>query len=495
MVISFMKFLPLHSAEQILETAAQLGGVAPLRRLLFLAHLRGATQAVVEESATCEEWQEELGVFLASVSDHLEGTALRVHLSSQPVQNDEQFVELEERTCVGHAILRPSPLGTIAHATVVPPFRSEHHFLPCLKLDDTQGADSVAFMQQDGTVTRCAHATIWMATASLSARFPGCLTLGSKAIYTKLRELSPNVPDIPSPGLTHHAMATVLGAYGYRVVAYDFESKRNARGEMPLADQFVYRYIESGIPVILGIDTQSARHAIVLIGHGFDADAWWPAAGPGYFPSLLGGHAWLPSASWTTDYIIHDDNLGPYLNISRGSIRTRATAAIIAIPSCLNMILLPEDAEATAAAVVFSILPQVYPTLSVRSPTLDDLYWWFQKKQLVLRTVVISRAELASHISDCSYDQASKCALLDSCKTNWVYLIEISSPILFGERRKYGELLLDPGVPATLSSSAPVLSAHFPGYVIHRDALGQFAQSETPEDRISPLFSRPSLSS
>jgi hypothetical protein len=493
-----MQFYSIRTPEQVALALHELGSARPLRRLLHLARSQGAATAVAEEGVTCEGWDEEMGLFYHSVPDSLEGVSVKVTFVKSAVSSEEEFAALKlEDESIGYAIIRPTPLGTIAESKIIPPYRSDHHYLVCGPQDGVGPLSSaIAFMQQDVTVTRCAHASIWITTSALHERFPDSPVVGAKVIHDVLATSNPGTPRIPSRGLHQVQIAQALSESGYRVVNYDFESARDERGEAREADRIVYRYVESGIPVILGIDTQIGRHTVVLLGHGFDADAWWPGAGPGYYPTLAGGGSWLPSSFWATDYIIHDDNFGPYLNLSRGSVRIRGVAAIVAIPNCLNMMMLPEEAEPKAMSALSVVLREAYdPVVTGAYPggltneaarVVDDVYDWAARSQLVLRTVLVSREEFAVHIAHSEYAPEVIEALL-KIDREWMWMVEISSPVLFGEKLKFGEILLDPGVPPMFPGTSP-LGIHLPGYVKTREG-----QVGVQADKISSVLHRASL--
>ena len=81
-------------------------------------------------------------------------------------------------------------------------------------------------------------------------------------------------------------------------------------GELP-PTHIIYHYIESNIPVILVIPTcHGASHLMVAIGHDFNPDQWYSYARRAYF-----GDYELPfrsSFEWIQNFIIQDDNFGPY---------------------------------------------------------------------------------------------------------------------------------------------------------------------------------------
>jgi hypothetical protein len=484
-----MDYYPLDKRTSAITLADQFGGGRPLTRLLLLAWNNGARFALLEPAQDCDEWNDEKALFYGSIASHVAGEATRLHLTTTLPETDEEFASRGESACVGHVVVRPSPLSSVAEAMVPPAHGSGHHFLTC-------APDRVpaSFMQQDMVVSRCAHACVWMATQLLSRRFPPSEVIGAKKIDDALKGSDWGMPLIPSQGLHQLQISHVLSQHGYRTLTYDFESVRDERGEVRLGDHVVYRYVESGIPVILGIETERERHALVVVGHSFDADAWWPSARAGYFPQLSSGEEWIPSAFWANDYICHDDNLGPYLNLSRGSVRSRTTELIVAIPEHIGMLMVPEEAELKAAGFLFDALRS--PFAHSKSRWQSNVYAWAAQGQLVLRTILIGKDELSAHLAEVTDAAEISTVLSESLLArDWTWMVEISSPELFGDHLKYGEVFIDPTIPPLFPSpTAPLLAVHLPGYVLARDAAGNFEQHYLSETDLGLVHKRPSLS-
>jgi hypothetical protein len=491
-----MLYFDLRTTEDVLAVARDCGNARPLQRLLALAHWNGAICVAIEQNAHSEVWDDEQDLLYTSLSNHIEGQPLKLHFLRTAVATDDEFRALPPDAAVGYALIRPSPLGTVAEASVMPPFRSEHHYVTCSPSSTTNSPDCwLPFMQQDGIVTRCAHASLWMATSALSRRFPGSTIVTPQHVYNFMRTRWSGSPLIPSGGLHHYDIGAILASHNYRVSKFDFEGIRDARGEVPWADRLVYSYVESGIPVIIGIETQEQRHSLVLLGHGFDSDAWWSGAAPEYYPRLFGGQQWLPSSFWATDYILHDDNFGPYLNISRGSIRTRVYAALVAIPEFLNMMLPPFEAEIKAYAWICAALDDDYPGVASQSaaPIAAEFCLWASQQKLVLRTVLINRDDFVQHLETTSYGADAKQAVSSASLKDWMWMVEISSPTIFGEYHKFGEILLDPTVPPNFQAPAALLLwLHFPGYLFHRSPTG-WQHVVVKDDHLAGLYHRPSL--
>lgn len=87
--------------------------------------------------------------------------------------------------------------------------------------------------------------------------------------------------------------------------------------------KLIYHAIESKFPIILLFtfpkhpkmrkdQRKQDHHAVSLIGHTFNKHSWWAYARKGYFTSNEKELAYLPSLIWCDNFVIQDDNLGPY---------------------------------------------------------------------------------------------------------------------------------------------------------------------------------------
>jgi len=146
---------------------------------------------------------------------------------------------------------------------------------------------AMPFVQQDTQVGACAQASLWMLSRYMSRRFnyreylPAEINQFAKS-HTALGRFFP-----AEKGLTVTQMLDALQGMGLSAISYDKEymddysphfdavfrysktkgpnKRRNVNRSAKLAD-IAYRYIESGLPVII----TTPNHAVVGIGHSYD---------------------------------------------------------------------------------------------------------------------------------------------------------------------------------------------------------------------------------
>ena len=102
--------------------------------------------------------------------------------------------------------------------------------------------------------------------------------------------------------------------------------------------KLIYHAIESRFPAILLFAYGAEKslfppkhrcHAAALIGHTFNKNNWWSYAWKGYFSGYRVKLKYLPSVMWCDNFLIQDDNFGPYYFLPLHSLR------ILDIPSLL----------------------------------------------------------------------------------------------------------------------------------------------------------------
>jgi len=109
------------------------------------------------------------------------------------------------------------------------------------------------------------------------------------------------------PGLDEKELKTVLEALGLTYTWMDFFEDPNIE-----YDEFIYRYVEGGCPVLLVFSAETSLHVVPVIGHTMNSDIWRPEAETVYTTNINTRLNYKSAASWTDHFIIHDDNFGMY---------------------------------------------------------------------------------------------------------------------------------------------------------------------------------------
>jgi hypothetical protein len=286
--------------------------------------------------------------------------------------------------------------------------------------------------------------------------------------------------DILSRGLTHEQIIEVLDKAGARSFSLGYVPEdKHARS----FQKFVYASVESGYPAVLVFQTASSMHAIPVLGHTFNEDSWKPNAESAYFKPA-NDFKYIPSESWVSTYVAHDDNFGPnfclprnYLNVPHWGATASETVsyernvvhAVSTFPKKVQM--WPVSAEKIGAEVIWSLI-QTQGFQKIAGEWGKRLAERAKYGELVLRPVLVDEKEYVSHLEKAKTWEGQSLGqkLIDVFKAKFpsglYWMIEVSLPELFyANRRKVAEVLVRAQLGTGLADipELSVLSARFPG--------------------------------
>lgn len=314
------------------------------------------------------------------------------------------------------------------------------------------------YAQQNGITNVCAH--VALRTAAASYHKDGDMSYRKMNDMLGIDHVKKKTGD--GNGLYSNEMVKILEEAGATCFTGDYSSGVNN----PLVpfQKYIYGSIESGYPAIVIFKTTegSDYHGIPIFGHTFNEDTWVPRAEFSYF-KVGEGTQYMPSESWLSMYIAHDDNWGSnyciprqYLHANRicnqlGSStnicpqESEGVAYVIStVPKKVKAN--PISAEVVGADYLFSILEQMP---KVQNQWNERLLYYANENKLVLRPILVSLSEYADHlnqIKDWSGKTIKKnniSALKNNLSGEYYWLIELSVPELFSaNRRKIGEVLI-----------------------------------------------------
>lgn len=442
----------------------------PFLRSLELAFRAGARYYLQWYDRQNPEWMAEHKLLYSHVHPPQPDYLIRLDFfSSNPLRESNS-----KGKYIGYVSLRPGPIRTVAECAIQPPIDTKNHYLLCkstwetsyqvseVEYVQTKVHETCPFVQQDAVAGICAHACIRTISLLLGYNFEGCNAMTVESIQERVATMPLlEGSHLPSTGLTEFEIVTVVEAMGAAPDLYLFEEGRERRRHLTL-EQVIYPYIESGIPVMVGIETEEESHGIVVIGHTFDQDSWWQQAEIGYFPTLAGGTTWIPSYMWVPEFIIQDDNFGPYLSASRTLLGLTTRSIIVPTPKSCHVFLPGYQAESLAANYLAS--SELYQYILQRTQVSNLWRKLIEKIQrqggMVLRPILISKEALADHVCGVRLSQQLSEIYQQADLSPWVWLVEVSVPEIYSQRQKIGEIIINPSYPAQLIQTGiePVLA-------------------------------------
>ena len=336
-----------------------------------------------------------------------------------------------------------------------------------------------AYLQQDARVGACAQVSIWAGMRHLHARYG--YNWVSVADITRLA--TPTAPDeatsLPagSDFLTSERMLRAISEAGYQPLC--FRSPNIAGAILP--------YVESGIPVILGLNVGTeVGHAVTVIGRVFATQAQPTDTAIDYVPA----------------YIVHDDQGGPYMLLPVGdpattphpfgddTIKRATSSGTVELRAChatFAVALMSPRVFSTAAAAEVSARDRIDETLTkmpdirrmlvdrglpVNERLLDELQDAHSQGHIVLRTYLTSVAGYRRHIADGTAGDDLKDALLALHLPHFTWITEIATIDSYnnfsaGMRRIYGHTIID--ATSTGRDGDGLLALHLPRLLFTKD--------------------------
>lgn len=492
--------------------AEELGGIgnvvsSVIRHLINL----NVTSYLIESRYIDRDYSSDYRLFYAQTFKNYQRHCKRIHFFAEDISGIFALSDWSSRVAAlrktsgtsycGFCVVRPLPKASIGRTALKMrgPIGSGLDSVITCRADtraNVLGAElhvrGANFMQQDSRVGACAQVAIWMGARHMHQRYH--YNWLSVADITKLA--APNTEDestsLPagSDFLTSERMIRAVHEMGFQALCF--------RG--PEIGKQILPYVESGLPVILGLDVPGASigHAVTVIGRTF-AKIEKPTSNP---------------IDFIAGFIVHDDQNGPYKVIPCKAtsakdagipdddvvrIKTRKGDTVefnLEKHGTFAMALMPVRAFSTAQAAevtaqrrianAFQHLESLKAQIAEEgdvNPLLNDLAAAHAANKIVLRTYLTSADGYRRYVADCSACDALKDVLLRLHLPHFTWITEISSADSYnnpsaGMRRIYGHSVLD----ATSSGIdvSGLLMLHLPGVAFLRDV-----NNDDPDKQLS----------
>jgi hypothetical protein len=459
-----------------LDFAEKHRGGKPLKRILQLVQLHDCQTILVENNYECFGFKAEHEAHYKKLFKSYPRAATRLHFFSAKIeQKDLSSLKEFNGSYIGFSVLRPLPSQRVIFSIIrplkdqnSPPksfFLSKHVYAVNLN-GNSLTVEGFPFMQQDGRLDSCAHVAISSALNHFPLKDGGKLpSIGD--IVEAAAQVPHTARGIPTEGLSVPQICHVLRKFDRSPLVYEFGK------DMPApytAERVIYHYLESGIPVIIGIKTAGSGHALVVVGHSFEPDTWWALAGTDYYQGKPSGIKYHCSTTWIQNFIIQDDNYGPYLTIPRDYVWAMADQSLVVIvPLPKDVMVKGEDAEYYAYRMLSDkIILRRFPKEG-DTRFVDIFVRHLETDQLVLRTYLQERNEFKQKVKD-DKDLSPQLSRFyqDLAMPEHIWITEVSIPELFCQQRLcFGEVITDS--TTDLKMEHGFLSIHLPRLLVIRD--------------------------
>jgi hypothetical protein len=320
------------------------------------------------------------------------------------------------------------------------------------------GVAGYLYAQQNNATNVCAH----VALRTAAGRFhpDGDLSYRQMNRLIGVDHVKRKVGGPKGTGLRSNEMETILEAAGSSCFVANYTLTNPDILPVPF-QKCIYGSIESGYPALVAFRITAPaemHHVIPLFGHTFNEDTWVPDADFSYF--RIGKTRYVPSESWLSMFVGHDDNWGSNICIPRhylqgvGKSNRRGSARNAFRRVDLVLGTFPKGVRIDAITAEAIARDYLSPLLELYAQKNTDwgrrLLHSLKTSRIVLRPVLLSLREYLQHlelltdwsgnrVGNSIHRQVSQQATPETL----VWMIEVSLPNLFpANRRKVGEVLL-----------------------------------------------------
>lgn len=379
-------FAPTDTAAHLLEqifpkgkgSASALAGVAgrvPWETVV--THLRaiGAVTLLVQAGVRDPDFLEEHQAFYAKQHRGVLRSCVRVHAFKLPINeslaadSDDGILQYlddalaDASSYLGFVTIRPlrhAPVGATILVDVDGGGSTVFDDFPVHIAGNGFAVRGTPFLQQDNAVGACAQASIWMALRTIRRRQGNAAYSPAELTVAATRYLATDRSFPGRQGLTIQQMLEAVKFAGHDPLHLALRMPESPPADSQAVLCEALPYIESGLPVITALMSQHGGHAVVAIGRSVE-----PHQVVDYRRRYRDGSItfeFLPSASFVSALVIHNDNSGPYLRLAPGDPRLngycleQTTSLIVTLPEGVFTTAAEAELLATRAIVLVSAI-------------------------------------------------------------------------------------------------------------------------------------------
>ncbi|MCB9231885.1 MAG: hypothetical protein H6581_09495 [Bacteroidia bacterium] len=422
----------------------------------YLEPIRDDIYCVIEFPYVDKVFRDSYYSYYSSKHITYQRDCIRVSLFEGEISQDDFFKpenhEELRKKYKGYFVIRPTVTALFGRATINPEAFSYNNFKICRSKDSSMvfgvkfNTEGFPHSSQDGETISCAETTIWGLMEYFGNKYPEYKpTLPSKIIQT-LTKYS-HERQLPSTGLTMDQVSYSLKEFGFGTRYY----ATNPYGET--LENIIDYYVESGIPVVAGLESNDAGHAILVIGKKYEDAIEWENIRreeiqfPGKEKTKFIDATNLPSK-----YVVQDDNLQPYRLISLDKPGEHYSDT---------------DAQGYKIdSVVVPLYPKIYLEAVVAKQLLiqiikDETVGFSFPEDFVFRFFLASSRSFKSHISTLyEMDYALKYTIISAKMPKFIWCAEVYKKEGYQSQIASGLIIMD----ATEANSECIDALIFAGY-------------------------------
>jgi hypothetical protein len=432
----------------------EFGEFPQLRRIMSQVRQHNGKSLIFEKVDESLDLCQENEDIIKRSKCKVESQSFRLSFFKRRALNYKDILRMRSKDFIGYAIIKrdvfpENDIRTRIFESVILPSKRENNFIrgatkwTCMVNCKSFEVQGYLYCQQNGISNVCAH--VALRTAASRYNPEGDIT------YRRMNEIAGidlSTYDLAQNGLDIRAMQRILEDSGAVCFVGDYESE-----QPPIPFQkYIYGSIESGYPaiVVFKADPQDPEvcHAIPIFGHTFNEDTWVPRAESSYF-KIGNETTYIPSDSWLSMYIMHDDNWGSNYCVPREYLNKSEKVSYVICTLPKDVKVDPISAEALGAHYLLTIRPQIAQRQEYSEGWGRRLEYYAIQNLLVLRPILINKNQYLSHlrtIKDWRFRRIDTTIiefLSNEIPDEMLWMVELSVPELFSaNRRKVGEVVL-----------------------------------------------------
>jgi hypothetical protein len=284
----------------------------------------GAVTILVEDEYIDRDFTEAFAAYYAKLFKRHGKICKRIHffkrdltevLASPSIAALAAALQQCQPDYLGYVVLRPVHQAPIASAVIkTPPVTAGHEQHPLVKakyyvhvLGAELYVEALPMTQQDQRIGACAQASIWSAARHFHTRHRGpwvsMVGITEAAMMQEQFYVSSTLPN-GSEFLSLGGMVSALRVSGRKPLIYTGNGAGEANWPGIRPADVINRYVDSGIPVIVGLGGGPISHAVIASGQVFSQQT------PNALPSRP------TRAEFCSAFYVNDDQRGPNLRMA-----------------------------------------------------------------------------------------------------------------------------------------------------------------------------------
>lgn len=368
---------------------------------------------------------------------------------------DAESERLLQEAFVGTTVLRPLATGHMGRTLLDPKklFLKSCYIrttpFSCIILGHELKVEAFPFSSQDSETMSCAETAVWDVMEYYATRYAEYRTVLPSNMIQELEKVSQE-RNLPSRGLDYYKISELLKTFGFypRIYALDAYKPREFR-------RIFHYYIESGIPVVMGISGKykggSIGHSTVGIGHGGEKRKLSDME-----VRTVNGIPCVDSADYYDEYVIMDDNQIPYTVEKYENLALFEDTKLVVFVVPLYKRIFLEAADAFSIVNNVLNLPKLFPRLVLLSR--QDISG---QNPLVIRLYLTSSRKYKKIKAENSGSREEILLYTNLVYPKFLWVAELSTHRLFGQEQIVGEIVLDATSSRTNSMESLIMVRYF----------------------------------